>query len=417
MQQPLPIREAHRVFLVVQLAKLILTLISAVIIAGMGFSLVSQLLLMALGPMAVVLMLLLLPIFRRLFGQYYLAAALLFDLTSTSLRAMPLVFNSDRIITVLGFSAPHVQQWLDVSLIEPFLMILVPLVLMAWAYGRKGALWASALASVLHIGEGMWAMQGDFWTVPYMLREAVRVVLLCVVPLIVSVLANRERRHIDDLQAAHDRLQRYAAAVEQLTASRERNRLARDLHDTLAHSLAALTVQLQALRTLLIHDPVRAEGALDEAIAVAQRGLQESRQAIQALRVDPVETLGLATAIETELRTFEGRTGIHGELRLAGQEDVLTAEESQVLWRIVEEALANIERHAAADHVTVRLGLGADRVDLEIADNGVGFDADAVPEDRFGLLGMRERAAMIGAELDVSSAPGAGTHVWLTLAR
>jgi signal transduction histidine kinase len=83
----------------------------------------------------------------------------------------------------------------------------------------------------------------------------------------------------------------------------------------------------------------------------------------------------------------------------------------------VEEALANIERHAAADHVPGRRGVGADRGDLEIAAKGGGCDADAVPEDRFGLLGMRERAAMIGAELDVSSAPGAGTHVWLTLAR
>ena len=123
------------------------------------------------------------------------------------------------------------------------------------------------------------------------------------------------------------------------------------------------------------------------------------------------------TTIETELRTFEARTGIGAALRVAGEEDELTVEEAQVLWRIVEEGLANIERHAAADHVTVRLGLGADRVDLEIVDNGVGFDAGTVPDDRFGLLGMRERAAMIGAELDVSSAPGEGTHVWLTLAR
>ena len=249
MQQPLPIREAHRIFLAVQLAKLVLTIISAIVIAGMGFSLLSQFLLMALVPQAVTLALLL-PLSRRIFGPNYLAAALLFDLAMTSMRAMPLVFNSDRIITVLGFSAPHVTQWLDISLIEPFLMILVPLVLMAWAYGRKGALWASALASVLHIAEGMWAMQSDFWTLRYILREIVRVVLLCVVPLIVSILAARERRHIADLQAAHERLQRHAAAVEQLAVSRERNHLARELHDTLAHSLAALAVQLQALRTL-----------------------------------------------------------------------------------------------------------------------------------------------------------------------
>jgi signal transduction histidine kinase len=263
MQQPLPIREAHRVFLVVQLAKLILTLISAVIIAGMGFSLVSQLLLMALGPMAVVLMLLLLPIFRRLFGQYYLAAALLFDLAEHQLAGHAPGVQLGPHYHRARFLGASRAAWLDVSLIEPFLMILVPLVLMAWAYGRKGALWASALASVLHIGEGMWAMQGDFWTVPYMCARRCGWCCSAWWPLYRIGAGQSRAGHIDDLQAAHDRLQRYAAAVEQLTASRERNRLARDLHDTLA-ILWRPDGAIAGLRTLLIHDPVRAEGALDE---------------------------------------------------------------------------------------------------------------------------------------------------------
>jgi signal transduction histidine kinase len=387
------------------------------VFTGLGLGILAPFLAVALVPPLLTIALVEVPALRRLFGDHYLAVALLFDLGITSLRAMPLVFRSGRIIEVLGFSAPHVQQWLDVSLIEPFLMILVPLVLMAWAYGRRGALWAGGLASVLHLGEGMWAMQADFWTLPYLLREAVRVVLLCIVPLIVSVLAARERQYLAAVQGAHERFQRHAAAEEQLAASRERNRLARELHDTLAHSLAALSVQLEAVRTLLVHDPARAQEVVAEAAELARRGLQESRQAIQALRADPVETLGLATAIETELRTFEARTGIATTFHVAGREGELTADEAQVFWRIAEEALANIERHAEATRVTMRLAMGADRVDLEVADDGVGFDAAAVPDDRFGLLGMRERAAIIGATLDLSSVPGKGTHIWLTLAR
>jgi signal transduction histidine kinase len=202
-----------------------------------------------------------------------------------------------------------------------------------------------------------------------------------------------------------------------LAISRERNRLARDLHDTLAHSLSALTVQLEALRTLLANDPSAAQVAVDDLLIIARRGLEESRQAIQALRTDRVETLGLSAALRDMLKAFQERTGVQTDLSTAGEEAVLTTEEARQLFLIAEEALTNIERHAAAQHVSLRLACGADRVDLVLHDDGIGFDSASVPPDRYGLTGMGERAAMLDAELKVNSHPGSGTEVRCILER
>jgi signal transduction histidine kinase len=202
-----------------------------------------------------------------------------------------------------------------------------------------------------------------------------------------------------------------------LAISRERNRLARDLHDTLAHSLSALTVQLEALRILIANDPKAAEKAVDELSALARRGLEDSRRAIQALRSGPVETVGLDGALRDTLQAFQARTGVSTNLSVAGDESDLTGEEAQALFRIAEEALSNVERHASAQQVTVRLARGVDRIDLVIWDDGVGFDPAAVERDHYGLTGMRERAAMIDATLEVSSHPGGGTKIWCSLKR
>jgi signal transduction histidine kinase len=240
---------------------------------------------------------------------------------------------------------------------------------------------------------------------------------LYLVPFIVAALAERERQQHAELEAAHQRLRRHAATVEQLAVSRERNRLARDLHDTLAHSLSALTVQLEALRVLMANDPKAAEEAVDELSALARRGLEDSRRAIQALRTGPVETVGLDGALRDTLRAFQARTGVMASLSVAGDESDLTAEEAQALYRIAEEALSNVERHASARQVTVRLARGMDRIDLVIRDDGVGFEPASVDLDHYGLTGMRERAAMIGATLEVTSHPGGGAEIWCTLKR
>jgi len=366
---------------------------------------------MALGPTLLVGAVAVVPWFEKVMGERFLALALSLDVLVTSLQMIPVFFRRRALFPKLD------PQLLESAFVEPFLVLLIPLVLLGWAYGRRGALWGSTWATLLHVGTGLWGLQADFMVRGSILRELARITLLYAVPFIVSTLAMRERRQLAELEAANSLLRRHTATVEQLAVSRERNRLARDLHDTLAHSLAGLTVQLEALRKLLIHDPAAAQDAVDEAVSLARRGLEESRQAISALRSDPVDTLGLIGAVRGELQALEARTGVSVKLDVAGQEPDLTDEEAHGLFRIAEEALANIERHASASQVTVHLAFGVDRIDLGIHDDGVGFDQGTVTADHYGLMGMQERAAMIQATLEVHSHPGHDTEVRCTLVR
>lgn len=417
MERPLSIREALRIFRLTLIAKLALLGLGSLALLGFrGFP--GPGFLFRGIPTLVLVLLFLPPWLERALGRSFLAAGLSLDVLFSSLEMTYLFVEwpTSR-LAQLGLPGEMVRSLTDTPPMEPFFFLLIPLVLLAWGYGRRGALWGSTWAATLHLGIGLLVSPAGAQLRLFFAQAMIRITLLYLVPFLVSVLALRERQQHAELQVAHQRLRRHAATVEQLATSRERNRLARDLHDTLAHSLSALTVQLEALRTLLAHDPAAAREAVDEVAALAKDGLEESRQAILALRSDRVETLGLTGALRDTLQAFQARSGVQTELIVGGQERDMAAEESQSLFRIAEEALANAERHASARQLTVRLAFGSDRTDLIIRDDGRGFDPAAVETDRYGLTGMQERAAMIGATLEVTSGPGGGTEVWCSLKR
>jgi len=417
MDQPLAVREALRIFRLTLIVKVAFLSRGLLVILRLGTSDQLALLLLA-APTLLLALLVLPPWLERALGRRFLALALGLDVLTVSLLSASFFFER-RVFWPehLNLSEPLARRLMEAPLTEPFFFLLIPLLLLAWGYGRRGAVWGSTWATMLHLGTGCWALQQDILAWDFFSGALMRIALLYLVPLIVSILAQRERKQHAELEVAHQRLRRYAATVEQLAVSRERNRLARDLHDTLAHSLAALSVQLEALRTLLTHDPAAGQDAVDAISSLARQGLEESRQAIQALRTDPLKTLGLVGALRGTLQAFQARTGVQADLSVAGQEPDLTDEEAQALFRIAEEALTNVEYHAAAQQVTVHLAFGTDRIDLLIRDDGVGFDPTAVDPDRYGLAGIRERAAMIGATLKVHSRPGGGARIWCSLER
>ena len=417
MNQPLALREALRIFRLALIVKIVFLGLSFLAILGLGISARLGLLLRA-APTLLLALLVLPPWLERALGRRFLALGLGLDILFESLQSAPFFFERRAFwAEQLGLSGPVGRHLMEAPLTEPFFFLLIPLVLLAWGYGRRGVVWGSTWATILHLGTGYWALHKDVLTRTFFEGALLRIALLYLVPLIVSVLARRERQQHAQLEAAHQRLRRHAATVEQLAVSRERNRLARELHDTLAHSLAALSVQLEALRTLMAHEPAAAQDALNDVTTLARNGLKESRQAIQALRTDPLKTLGLVGALRGMLQAFQARTGVQADLSVAGQEPDMMDEEAQALFRIAEEALTNVERHAAAQQVAVRLAFGNDRIDLVIQDDGIGFDPAAVDPDRYGLTGIRERAAMIGATLKVHSRPGGGTRIWCSLER
>lgn len=218
------------------------------------------------------------------------------------------------------------------------------------------------------------------------------------------------------------RIERMADEARHAAVTRERLRMARDLHDTLAHSLMALLQQIRLLRKLrdrMSADDFAAELARAEEVAAS--GLVQARAAITQIRSGTVREQGLASALKDLLARFAERTGIQARLDATGAAAALADERAETLFRICEEALRNVERHAQARTVVVALHAepaGASAAApapavLSVRDDGVGFDPDAPRPGHYGMLGIREQAALIEARLSVDSRPGAGTELRL----
>ncbi len=210
------------------------------------------------------------------------------------------------------------------------------------------------------------------------------------------------------------RIERMGEEAKHAAVTRERLRLARELHDTLAHSLMALLQQIRLTRKLrerLTPDEMAAE--LGRAEEVAAHGLAEARAAITQMRHGGVRDSGLVAALLELLARFAERTGLQTSFAAAGPAADLADERAETLYRIVEECLRNIERHARASAVVLTLQAIADRAAITISDDGVGFDPAAAHPGHYGVRGIGEQAALIGATLSIDSRPGAGTRVRL----
>jgi signal transduction histidine kinase len=202
---------------------------------------------------------------------------------------------------------------------------------------------------------------------------------------------------------------RYAAIV------RERLQIARDLHDTLAHSMMAMLSEVRLLRKLQERDPGALPDELARAEEVAHAGLNEARSAINQMRGNSVRDTGLGPAIAKAVERFRDRTGAAVDLRLDGNAARFGDERAEVIFRMTEEALRNVERHAGATHLRIDLGSDATHLTLRIEDDGVGFDPSIPRPGHFGLTGLKEQAQLIGATLGIDSAPGNGTRLCLSL--
>jgi NarL family two-component system sensor histidine kinase YdfH len=228
-------------------------------------------------------------------------------------------------------------------------------------------------------------------------------------------LRSRAEAALSDLDAAHRELESYAERVQELTLASERQRMARELHDTLAQGLAGLILQMEALRAPIEGgDRMKAQAVLDRAREHARAALAEARQAIGDLRA--AGSAPLAEGIRAEVLRFEQATGIRCELEIADALPLSDDDASHAL-RCVSEGLTNCTRHARARSARVSATRQGSRVVVEIADDGVGFDpiAAATRADHYGLLGLRERARLAGGALAVESEPGRGTRIRLEL--
>jgi signal transduction histidine kinase len=205
---------------------------------------------------------------------------------------------------------------------------------------------------------------------------------------------------------------------QQLAVVEERQRLARDLHDSVTQALYGMTLYGEAMaRQLAAGEAEQAKQQLDELQVTAQEALREMRLLIFQLRPPALEEEGLTTVLRSRLEAVEARAGLMTELNV-GEEVRLPQEVEEGLYRIAQEALNNALKHAMADKVVLNLFYREGRIILEVIDDGIGFDLESGLEyGGLGLDGMQERAAKLGGGLIVETSPGTGTKVRVEVPR
>lgn len=217
-----------------------------------------------------------------------------------------------------------------------------------------------------------------------------------------------------ELEQAHTQLQAYANEVEELTIVRERTRVAREIHDTLGHYLSILTIQLETIGKLQERDPARAMLEVEEARRVAAQSMQEVRNAVAALRPTSIATLNLSEALAGLGKEFEQHAHeTELTLDLETQLPRLTPDIQVALYRVAQESLTNVRKHAHATKVLLRLRYEENMLELLVRDNGIAPEGDTVqPQSSgFGLIGLRERIELLGGNVTYGAVDPNGFRV------
>ena len=305
-------------------------------------------------------------------------------------------------------------------LVRLFLLWVVVALIIGWKYQLRYVMLFAVSMGASFLLWGIFADDNTPAVIEQLLVVSVsNVVALGIVGYLVWRLSQAEQSQRRQLSAANAKLRQQTITLEELTISRERNRLARELHDTLAHSLSGLTVQIEAVRTLWQHNPETAETMLARADEMARTGLTEVRRALQALRASPLQDLGLGLALYTLGEQAAERAGTQLQIdmptHMAAQ---LEPHIEQGVYRIAQEALENIIRHGEAKTISMELFQDTSGLRMVITDDGLGFNPeDAQHLGHYGLQGMKEHAALIGGTLEINSMPGQGTAIELKVMR
>lgn len=199
----------------------------------------------------------------------------------------------------------------------------------------------------------------------------------------------------------------------ELGALQERNRLAREIHDTLAQGLTAITLQLETADALLdtTTSHPRAQRNVQQALQLTRTNLEEARRSVLDLRAAPLEGRTLAQAIDALAHDQAAAADLTLKFTIVGADQPLSVRIETGLFRVAQEAITNVVQHARATMLTVDFAATPQMVQLSVADDGQGFDPQAFADGRYGLRGMVERAKLLGGQINIDSRPGAGTHV------
>ncbi len=291
-----------------------------------------------------------------------------------------------------------------------FFYLFVPLIIVAWQYRFRwviffsvGTLFLEAILTTPPLEE----MGADLTLLGTLMVG--RATLFAFVGLVITKL-------VKALRSQREALAQGAITRERLAMSEERRRLARELHDTLAHTLSAVAVQLEGVTSIWDDDPTAARRMVERSLESTRSGLTEARRSITALRASPLEEHGLTKALEDLCQSVTESSTVDATFTADSEGGRLTRDVEHAVYTIAREALTNIVRHAEATRTAVRLDNGARRLVLSVQDDGIGIGPnEAIGADHHGVRGMYERADLIGANLVIRSDGHSGTTVELTM--
>ncbi len=262
---------------------------------------------------------------------------------------------------------------------------------------RLSADWATTFMTLLPFAAGYWFF-GAFARAMKTAEEA----------------RNQSQRLLGELQETHTQLQAYAAQIEELAIAEERNRLAREMHDTLGHRLTVAAVQLEGAQRLIPQNPQKAETMVATVREQVREGLAELRATVATLR-EPLETqLALTISIDRLVQSFKTATNLDISLEIDPQLSALPGAYNLAIYRAVQEALTNIQRHAQAARVWLEFIQTGSQLQITISDDGVGFPTE-VKTTAFGLRGIRERVTHLNGSLRLDERPGGGARLQITI--
>lgn len=229
-----------------------------------------------------------------------------------------------------------------------------------------------------------------------------------------SAARSQVQRLAIDLRQANHRLAEYAAQAEELATMRERNRVAREIHDNLGHYLTVVNVQIEAAKTIMLTQPEKAQDALDKAQNLTQEGLAAVRHSVSALRESPLANQTLAEALG-QLAKEARESGLVTELLITGEAAERDPKVELTLYRAVQEGLTNVRKHARASRVDINLSHGRQETVLTLKDNGIGANLAQKSSSSFGLVGIEERVNLLNGRMHITTAPQQGFQFTITL--
>lgn len=295
-------------------------------------------------------------------------------------------------------------------------ILFIALALTAWQYELFHVLLFSVGTAVFEIMVILSRVASPTVLTVFFFIILVRTVSFIVIGVFINHLMLHLRLQNESLHQANAQLREYASTLETLATTRERNRMARELHDTLAHTLTSLSVTLETARAYWDVDPEKTRALITTSLHTTRQGLEETRRALKSLRASPLEDLGLRLALRQLAESAATRASLDLQLALPDPIPNLPPDVEQCLYRVAQEAVENVIHHANAKRLVLRLDAVQGRWRLLVQDDGLGFDPSSkLNTGHFGLLGMKERARLAGGKLTIESQPGKGTKVMLEI--